>query len=222
MKIYTNCSCVPAPPVTVRNVTQDGGFATGGPCAVDCKHKFYLFLAVICLLQFSGATGRASNFLVAIRCVKEVDKTVSMALGITIVGLFAFIPSPLLFGYIIGNNENLLSYVLHDYVNLWRHPPFSDKTCIVWGKTCTGTGNCWFYNTEAFRYFLNFTAAGKFWQLRVNFFLLASLIIFFIGFVIIGTFFDVGVWYFVKHLKIFDDDIELSAISSNSNDAGNK
>lgn len=37
----------------------------------------------------------------------------------------------------------------------------ADKTCLVWGKTCSGTGNCWLYNGEALRYLLNFTAASE-------------------------------------------------------------
>lgn len=39
---------------------------------------------------------------------------------------------------------------------------FTDKTCLVWGKTCSGTGNCWLYNGEALRYLLNFTAASEY------------------------------------------------------------
>lgn len=33
------------------------------------------------------------------------------------------------------------------------------------------------------------------------------------GFVTIGTFFDVGVWYYVKDVKIFDEEIELEDIA---------
>lgn len=33
------------------------------------------------------------------------------------------------------------------------------------------------------------------------------------GFVTIGTLFDVGVWYFVKGVKIFDEEIELEDIA---------
>lgn len=35
----------------------------------------------------------------------------------------------------------------------------------------------------------------------------------FLGFVTIGTLFDVGVWYFVKGVKIFDEEIELENIA---------
>ncbi|XP_074101813.1 organic anion transporting polypeptide 58Dc [Cotesia typhae] len=180
-KVYTDCSCVRTRYSRASfnksemslstgfksSTTPEMGTAVPGPCPVDCMHKFYLFLAVVCLLKFSGATGRASNFLVSVRCVAERDKAVAMGFGLTIMSLFAFIPSPILFGFIL------------------------DKTCLVWGKTCSGTGNCWLYNGEALRYLLNFTAAT---------------------FVTIGTFFDIGVWYFVKDVKIFDDDIELNDV----------
>lgn len=33
------------------------------------------------------------------------------------------------------------------------------------------------------------------------------------GFVTIGTLFDVGVWYYVKDVKIFDEEIELEDIA---------
>ncbi|BES92194.1 Organic anion [Nesidiocoris tenuis] len=162
-KIFTDCSCV-------KNSTTDNfelpSIAHPGPCPVDCTTKFYTFLAVVCLLKFSGATGRASNFLVSVRCVAEKDKPVSMGLGLMMMSLFAFMPSPIFFGYII------------------------DTTCLVWGKTCSGTGNCWLYNGESLRYIMNFTAAG---------------------FVFVGMLFDGGVWYFVKGLKIFDDEDELEA-----------
>lgn len=85
-----------------------------------------------------------------------------MGFGLMLMSLFSFIPSPIFFGTIL------------------------DKTCLVWGKTCSGTGNCWLYDGERLRYLMNFIAAS---------------------FVTIGTMFDVGVWYYVKDLKIFDDEI---------------
>jgi len=78
------------------------GTAIPGSCPVDCMQKFYIFLMVVCFLKFSGATGRASNFLVSVRCVDEKDKAVAMGFGLMIMSLFAFIPSPILFGFILG------------------------------------------------------------------------------------------------------------------------
>ncbi|KAF6213994.1 hypothetical protein GE061_011723 [Apolygus lucorum] len=157
-KIFTDCSCV-------KNQTASGdplpSVANPGPCPADCEGRFHIFLAIVCVLKFFGASGRATNFLVAMRCVDEKDKPASMGFGSFLVSLLAFIPSPIIFGYII------------------------DTTCLVWGRTCTGNGNCWLYNAHQLRYVLCFSAA------------------FFVG---IGTLFDTGVWYLVKDLNVFDED----------------
>lgn len=86
-----------------------------------------------------------------------------MGFSAMFVSLFAFIPSPIFFGAVL------------------------DKACIVWGKTCTGKGNCWLYDSGSLRYNLNLVAAL---------------------FVAMGTLFDVIVWYYVKGLKIFDDEVQ--------------
>uniref|UniRef100_A0A182T273 Solute carrier organic anion transporter family member n=1 Tax=Anopheles maculatus TaxID=74869 RepID=A0A182T273_9DIPT len=59
-----------------------------------------------------------------------------------------------------------------------------DRTCVLWGRTCAKKGNCWLYDGEALRVSMNYTAAI---------------------FVIIGTCFDMGTWYYSKNFKIFDD-----------------
>uniref|UniRef100_A0AAG5DD52 Solute carrier organic anion transporter family member n=1 Tax=Anopheles atroparvus TaxID=41427 RepID=A0AAG5DD52_ANOAO len=59
-----------------------------------------------------------------------------------------------------------------------------DKTCVLWGRTCAKQGNCWLYDGEALRSSMNYTAAV---------------------FVLIGTCFDMGTWYYSKNFKIFDD-----------------
>lgn len=141
-QIFENCSCI-APsetssfslPNSLQNPDKQqkslgGGTAIGGSCLVDCKKEFILFLIVMCFIKFTSATGRASNFLVSVRCVEERDKTVSMGFGLMFMCLFSFIPSPIFFGYLF------------------------DKFCLVWGKTCTGQGNCWLYDGESLRWTL--------------------------------------------------------------------
>lgn len=81
----------------------------------------------MCFLQVSLSTGRASNFLVQMRCVEERDKSVAMGFGLMLTSLLGFIPSPIFFGMVF------------------------DNACLVWGKTCTGTGNCWLYDGEKMR-----------------------------------------------------------------------
>ena len=122
------------------------------------------------IIQFIGAAGRASNFLVSVRSVEEQDKTASMGINEMMLCLFAFVPSPLFFGSLL------------------------DKSCILWGKTCTGTGNCWLYDGETLRFLMNLIPAA---------------------FVFVGTLCDVGVWYFVKNIKIFDDEDEELELQEN-------
>ncbi|XP_059225479.1 solute carrier organic anion transporter family member 74D [Stomoxys calcitrans] len=141
----------------------DGGQAVYGACPVNCFTQFVTFLAVMCALKFIGATGRASNFLVTVRCVPEKDKTAAMGFGMMMMSMLAFIPSPIFFGWVL------------------------DRLCLVWGKTCTNKGNCWLYDPESLRYILNMTAAV---------------------FIAIGALFDCGVWYYVKDLKIFDEEVQ--------------
>lgn len=79
------------------------GKAISGSCPLDCTTAFHIFLGVVCMLKFFGATGRSSNFLVGVRCVDEKDKPVAMGFSVTVLSLFAFVPSPIFFGYILGN-----------------------------------------------------------------------------------------------------------------------
>ncbi|KRT79827.1 membrane transporter [Oryctes borbonicus] len=107
-KIYSHCSCIQSKDFENK---ASPGIATSGNCPVDCFYKFYLFVAVVCLLKFTGATGRVSNFLVTVRCVEEKDKSVAMGFGLMVMSLCAFVPSPILFGIIIGLFEGIfLSY----------------------------------------------------------------------------------------------------------------
>ncbi|XP_053963172.1 solute carrier organic anion transporter family member 3A1-like isoform X1 [Anastrepha ludens] len=140
-----------------------GGQAIPGACPVNCFAQFVTFLSVMCCLKFVGATGRASNFLVSVRCVPEKDKTAAMGFGMMMMSMLAFIPSPIFFGWVL------------------------DRLCLVWGKTCTNKGNCWLYDPESLRYTLNITSSV---------------------FVAIGALFDWGVWYYVKDLKIFDEEVK--------------
>lgn len=136
-KIFNDCACIDAaeeyhlsPDYTIGHCQ-----AVGGPCPVDCQSKLTIFLVIICFMKFIGSTGRASNFLVGIRCVDERDKTLAIGFGMAIVRLLAAVPSPIFFGYII------------------------DNACIAWGRTCTSKGNCWLYDTEMLRYAFFYTSA---------------------------------------------------------------
>lgn len=86
-RTYDSCSCVNA---IVGNQLINS--AVPGPCPIDCRSKLYLFLAVMCFMKFIGATGRASNFLVGLRCVEPRDKSLAIGLGMSMVRMFASVP----------------------------------------------------------------------------------------------------------------------------------
>lgn len=119
--LYTNCSCIAGFDGSMN------GFATEGACKTDCFKPFLKFVIVMCVLKFLTFAGRASSFLVSVRCVDEKDKSASLGLSNVFLCLFAFIPAPVIFGWIF------------------------DKFCTVWGKTCTSNGNCWLYDSENLR-----------------------------------------------------------------------
>lgn len=116
--------------ISLSNVTSlasQSQIAMDGACPVDCNKQFLIFLAVMCFLKFVGATGRSSNLLLALRCVPSKDKTFSLGFGSMVYSVLAFIPSPIVFGWML------------------------DSYCLVWGKTCSSKGNCWIYDTKSLR-----------------------------------------------------------------------
>lgn len=62
-----------------------------------------------------------------------------------------------------------------------------DWTCIVWGDHCGSRGNCWIYDSTKLRLGFNLTSAG---------------------FMFVGTILDCFVWYYVKGLRIYDEDFK--------------
>lgn len=104
---FSECSCVAANDPEKLSTFSWGinesskKSVSSGPCAVNCQRELFIFLAVMCFLKFIGATGRTSNFIVSLRCINEKDKSVALGLGGMLVHLFALIPSPILFGYIL-------------------------------------------------------------------------------------------------------------------------
>lgn len=137
-KKFDDCACIrERSPISSQETDRIMHYsdAVSGPCHVDCKSELIVFLIVICFMKFIGASGRASNFLVGIRCVEERDKSLAIGFGMTLIRLLAAVPSPIFFGYII------------------------DNACIAWGETCTSKGNCWMYDSEKLRYAFFYTSA---------------------------------------------------------------
>ncbi|KAF4523689.1 hypothetical protein B566_EDAN006060 [Ephemera danica] len=63
-------------------------------------------------------------------------------------------------------------------------------SCLVWGFSCGETGNCLLYDVDKLRLYVNVPIVVA---------------------LFVGTCWDVGVWYFVKGLELYDNDEEKSA-----------
>lgn len=105
-----------------------------GVCLAGCAQGFYLFTIISFIINWFGATGRIGNILLNFRAVLEKDKSMSQGLALMLISLFALIPGPIIYGYII------------------------DGTCSIWNYKCGKRGNCQLYNTTQFRYNVNIAA----------------------------------------------------------------
>jgi len=61
-----------------------------------------IFLSILCILKLAESSGMSSNFLVGVRCIDEKDKSAAMGFSLTVIGVLAFAPAPLIYGYILG------------------------------------------------------------------------------------------------------------------------
>ncbi|XP_001975178.3 solute carrier organic anion transporter family member 5A1 [Drosophila erecta] len=166
--IYTGCRCIGnfsslASLPNVTSLASQAQIAMDGACPVDCDKQFIIFLAIMCFLKFVGATGRSSNLLLTLRCVPSTDKTFSLGFSSMVFAVLTFIPSPIIFGWML------------------------DSYCLVWGKTCSSKGNCWIYDTKSLRYTMNLVSASL---------------------VFLGSFWNIGIWYHAKDMKVFDEEEE--------------
>ena len=170
---YTNCRClqsqdVPPPSIfTEGDFTFENGTVTNGVCPVDCQSKFYGLLGFLTIFAIVGSTTRIPNFILSLRAVELKDKTASLTLSVSFLSLFAFLPSPMVYGALL------------------------DSTCLLWDSNkCGETTHCLIYDTDAMRNYLAFFPAG--------FFILSLLA-------------DVGIWYYSKHMSIYDDNTDEAA-----------
>lgn len=171
---YGNCSCIPiSTAVSIPAIsTEDyvsykyetyGGTVKDGYFPVNCQMMNALFVIIGFTKHFLGSSGKIGNILVNYRAVEPHEKSFAQGLALLLISLLAFIPGPIFYGYII------------------------DTTCLIWDTSCGKEGNCWFYDRDAFRLYLNGTAAV---------------------FTTIGVLLDAVVCYLGRDLQLYEDDNE--------------
>ncbi|XP_015782653.1 solute carrier organic anion transporter family member 2A1 [Tetranychus urticae] len=106
---------------------------TSGYCDQECN-TLPLYLTIIGLAGIISSTAWAGNFIIALRAVDPKDKAFAMGLIGSCMAIFAYIPYPIIFGFV------------------------TDAACLVWEESCGETGNCWLYDIDKFRVYLHGTA----------------------------------------------------------------
>lgn len=144
-KRYGNCSCVTN--IIINHMANDTNLmnlssysidtVVLGPCLGKCVKPYIYFVALSMISHLLLSTGKIGNVLVNYRCVEQKDKSVAQGVTLMIVSLFALIPGPIVYGFII------------------------DQSCLIWDYSCGTQGNCWYYDKDKFRYVFNVTGACK-------------------------------------------------------------
>ncbi|KAK0171245.1 hypothetical protein PV328_008995 [Microctonus aethiopoides] len=142
-KRYGNCSCVAN--ININHMANDTNLmnlssysidtVVLGPCLGKCVKPYIYFVALSMVSHLLLSTGKIGNVLVNYRCVEQKDKSVAQGVTLMIVSLFALIPGPIVYGFII------------------------DQSCLIWDYSCGTQGNCWYYDKDKFRYVFNVTGA---------------------------------------------------------------
>ena len=122
-KLYSDCSCViesaeqlnltavepwwkdtelKSPVVGGALAATKPRGAVGGYCPFDCSKQFSIIIGLLTVFSLLGATGRLGNQLVSLRAVDPEDKAASLIIMVSALSLFVFLPSPIIFGAIMG------------------------------------------------------------------------------------------------------------------------
>ena len=153
--VYLNCSCAKEvserdnttlsplwsakkglrSPVVPSSDPVDG--AVEGYCPSNCQQLFYLTLIIFATLSLLGSTGRVGGTLISLRAVEPRDKAASLVILVSLLSLFAFFPSPIIYGAML------------------------DSACLIWGEQCNEEKtHCLLYDTDRMRYFMCGTTAA--------------------------------------------------------------
>ena len=153
--VYSKCSCAREVSKTANTslsplwATKLGLTSPVGPSLVpvtgavegfcpsnNCESMFYLTLMIFATLSLLGSTGRVGGTIISLRAVEPRDKAASLVILVSILSLFAFFPSPIIYGAML------------------------DSACLIWGEQCAETTNCLLYDTDRMRHFMCGTTAA--------------------------------------------------------------
>ncbi|CAG2100163.1 unnamed protein product [Medioppia subpectinata] len=115
-KQYSDCSCIDTP-----------GVATEGFCEPNCGNNFEILIILGLISGIIGGQSWTGNVIISFRIVDPEDKSLALGLAGWFCSIFAFIPYPLVYGWV------------------------TNSACEVWESKCGKTGNCLVYDSDKFR-----------------------------------------------------------------------
>ncbi|XP_042863328.1 solute carrier organic anion transporter family member 74D-like isoform X2 [Penaeus japonicus] len=136
--IYSNCSCIMNTNLLTASSGNKSAVSFGGGVSGYCPEpcdSFFYYLIIKIIISTVTATGRVGSSVINLRCVEDEDKGLALGTLTVFISLFGLIPSPIMLGAVI------------------------DSACLVWDTSCGMTGNCWLYDSDAFRTILHLVPA---------------------------------------------------------------
>ncbi|OQR78228.1 solute carrier organic anion transporter family member 2A1-like, partial [Tropilaelaps mercedesae] len=132
---FLNCSCLG----TKASMSLPGAEGlnkvppqvTSGKCPVECESILLTYSAIVFCTQVLLSTTYVGGNLLLLRSILPEDKSVALAFQNTCFNLFAFIPYPILFSFVM------------------------DLSCDVWEDKCGAVGACWLYNLPKMRMWMH-------------------------------------------------------------------
>jgi len=127
---YTNCACIDVAGNSSQGYAEITmvPVATPGSCTRQCSNALP-FMVLLFFMTFVVAINQMPLLMIVLRSVDEEERSFALGMQFVIFRLFAYIPSPILFGNVI------------------------DSTCVLWKSQCGERGGrCLFYDIEMFRF----------------------------------------------------------------------
>nr|XP_027227481.1 solute carrier organic anion transporter family member 2A1-like [Penaeus vannamei] len=193
--VYSNCSCITntTNPLSASHDASTGdksavqfGSGVSGYCPEPCDSFFYYLIIKIIIstvthrrVGSSKAVSASCNALPLFSdsCVEDEDKGLALGVVTVFISLFGLIPSPIMLGAVI------------------------DSACLVWDTSCGMTGNCWLYDSDAFRTILH---------------LVPAVIVF------ISVFGDIVVFHYSRQLDLYgerDEEVHLEDLKDQTEES---
>ncbi|KAL4217902.1 hypothetical protein ACF0H5_022641 [Mactra antiquata] len=103
------------------------GRVNAGFCPNDC-YFLIPFIAINAFGSLIGTMTLSPSYVTTLRSVKDNDRSVAVGLQSFLMALLVFLPAPIVYGKVF------------------------DSVCLIWNKTCLGTGSCSLYDIKEMRH----------------------------------------------------------------------